>query len=141
MKAAIVNSHLLEDIFGYFPSFHDAEVLRVTLYRESAVRKLPTLEAQIHVFEITPEIENEHYVLKNHTLVTFRFSEIDELSWNGFNHQNVLSDLIIKDISDHQLERLKFEVQFDGIDDIDLHFRCRSIEITKVEPFIVKGPS
>ncbi|MEO6333602.1 MAG: Imm50 family immunity protein [Pyrinomonadaceae bacterium] len=129
----IENIHLLWDVFGYFPSFHDAEVLQVVLNRGST-KVLPTLEAQIHVFEMTSEVKDGSYVLTHHTLVTFQFLEIDGLTLSGFNHHNVLAGLFIKDISDHQLEWLKYEVKFDGIHGLDCRFRCRSIKIVGVEP-------
>jgi hypothetical protein len=132
--ARIQNVHLLEDVFDYFPSFHDAEVLRIILDRGDKGR-LPTLEAQIYVFEMTSEIKDGKYVLKNHTLVTFQFVEIDELSLDGFNHQNVLSALSINNISDQQSESLKFEVHFGGIFGVDVRFRCRDAIIAAVEPF------
>jgi len=132
--AKIENIHLLEDVFGYFPSFHDAEVLRIVLDRESN-GLLPTLEALIHVFEMTSEVRDRKYVLKNHTLVMFQFQEIDGIELNGFNHQNVLQGLSIKDISDRQLESLKFDVTFDGVFGVDASFKCRAITIVSVAPF------
>jgi immunity protein 50 of polymorphic toxin system len=66
------NSALLESIFGRWPSFHDAEVLRVVLDRSGD--EGPTLEAAIHVFEMTPDVDPKgYYVLKNHTEVTSAF--------------------------------------------------------------------
>jgi hypothetical protein len=131
----IENIHLIEEVFGRFPSFHDAEVLQIVLRRES-IGTLPTLEAQIHVFEMTSQIKNGRYVLKHHSLVTFQFLEIDGLNLDGFNHQNVLQGLSIKDISDYQLENLKFEVGFDGIFGVDARFKCRSVKIVSVAPFL-----
>jgi hypothetical protein len=130
----IENIHLLEDIFGYFPTFHDSEVLRIVLNRED-IKTGPTLETQIYVFEVTPEIRDGQYVLRHNNVVTFQFLEIDELILEGFNHQNVLSSLNIKDISDQQLEWLKFDVHFDGIFGVDIRFRCRAVKIVNIEPF------
>jgi hypothetical protein len=132
--AKIQNIHLLEDVFGCFPSFHDAEVLRIVLDRGDG-GVLPTLEAHIYVFEMTSEIKDGKYILKNRSLVTFQFVEIDELSLEGFNHQNVLSALSINNISDQQSESLKFEVHFGGIFGVDVRFRCRDVKIAAVEPF------
>jgi len=132
--AKIENVHLLEEVFGNFPSFHDAEVLRIVLNRES-VGILPTLEAFIYVFEMTSEIKDGKYVCKNHSLVTFQFREIDQLVLEGFNNQNALQGLSVADISDHQLEWLKFEVGIDGIFGLDAHFKCRSISVLSIEPY------
>jgi len=79
--------------FGYWPDFHDAEVLSITLNRSTG----PTVE--IHTFERTPEVDARgFYVLAKHAIVTFVLGGFP-LSQEGmattridyFNHQNVLS--------------------------------------------------
>ena len=129
----IEDAHLLEDLFGYFPSFHDAEVLRLILERNGG-DGLPTLEAQISAFEITSEVVNGRYVLDKHCIVTLRFFAIDGLVLEDFNHQNALFGLSIKDISSYQLEDLKFEIRFDAAHGMNAHFRCRSVQIKSVTP-------
>jgi len=101
----IHGSHLLTDIFGRWPSFHDAEVISMELCRNLTGIAHPTLKTRIHAFEMTSEV-NDHgyYVLRNHVLVGFVFRDIDELSMNGFNQQNALWELEIVDISSRQLE-------------------------------------
>ena len=130
----IEDSQLLTDIFGRFPSFHDAEVMSVKLERKEK-RRLPTLELTIHVFEMTAVVVNGSYVLKNHTLVTFLFEEIDGLTLEGFNHQNTLQGLQITDISNRQLESLKFEVSIDGNFGLEGEFACKTIKILTASPF------
>ena len=61
--------------FGRWPSFHDAEVVRVVLDRAGIV-----LELQIKVALMLAETDAAGYFkLENPTLVTFRFSGVDEL--------------------------------------------------------------
>jgi hypothetical protein len=68
----IANCQLLTDIFGRFPSFHDAEVLSVTLDRQEISGDRPNLKAAIYVFEMTPEVSSEgKYVLKNQVISQF----------------------------------------------------------------------
>jgi hypothetical protein len=136
IESKIQNSHLLTDIFGRWPSFHDAEVLSIVLDRDGARPFTPYLQATIHVFEMTSQIDvRGSYVLKNHVAVTFRFIGIYELRLEGFNQQNVLQGLSIHDVSDRQLERIKFEVSFDGIFGVSAKFQCNSIGIESVEPY------
>jgi hypothetical protein len=135
IESKIRNSNLLTDMFGRFPSFHE-EVLRVLLDRDGVRPFTPYLEATIHVFEMTSQInERGGYVLKNHVAVTFRFLEIYELALEDFNQQNVLQGLNIIDVSDRQLERVKFEVSFVGIFGLSARFQCNSISIESVEPY------
>src|SRR6266404_2079953 len=136
-EAKIQNSHLLTDIFGRWPSFHDAEVLRILLDRDETKLFSTSLEAKIHVFEMTSEIDERHsYVLKNNVAVTLRFVEIYNLSMKNFNHQNVLQGLSIDDISNPELERINFEVSFDGIFGVSAIFQCNSINIESVVPYV-----
>lgn len=131
--AKIEDVHLFTSVFGRFPSFHDAEVRRINLIRKD-VKVLPTLEAQIYVFEMTSEVREGRYVLKNESLVTLGFFEIDGLTVSDFNNQNVLQDLYIQDVSDRQMENIKFDVSFDWLDGLDAKFSCRAIRVLSVTP-------
>jgi hypothetical protein len=66
----IDNHELLTRIFGTWPSFHDAEVLTVRLDRSgNSADDGPALEAAIHVFRMTSEIDSRgYYVSKRTTL-------------------------------------------------------------------------
>jgi hypothetical protein len=131
----IKNSNLLTGIFGEWPSFHDAEVLKIVLDRASEGEDDgPNLEADIHVFEVTSEIDDKGlYNLTKHTLVRLAFLVLDELLLTDFNHQNVLMTLGIVDISDRQLERIKFEVVFSASWGVAAKFQCSAIEVRLVQ--------
>jgi hypothetical protein len=74
--------------FGYWPSFHDAEVTLIELARSDPSR------VDVHAFESTEEINAKgQYVSRNHAVVSFLVGGIQELTLTGFNHQNVLSGL------------------------------------------------
>jgi Asp-tRNA(Asn)/Glu-tRNA(Gln) amidotransferase C subunit len=136
MESKIQNSHLLTGIFGRWPSFHDAEVLRITLDRGESGSFEPSLEAVIHVFEMTSEVDDKgYYLLKNHVAVCFRFREIVNLSLEGFNQQNVLQHLAIDHLSDREQDKVKFKVVFEGIFGVEAEFHCESISIESVEPY------
>jgi hypothetical protein len=132
MNASITeirNIELLTDIFGQFPTFHDSEVLRVIIDRGNELG--PSLEAIVHVFEMTSEIdENGKFALKNHVLVNFCFSKITNLEINEFNRQNVLQGLHIEPCS------LGLRVNFEGIFGMSAAFECEGASIVSVEPYI-----
>lgn len=132
----IQNSHLLTDVFGKFPSFHDAEVHQLNLLRGEARTYSPMLSALIHVYEMTPEVdERNRYVLKNHILVEFRFSKVNHLEIAGFNHQNVLQFLEITETSGAEDGNTEFEVLFEGIFGVRAKFYCEAISIESVAPY------
>jgi len=131
----IEHSKLLTDVFGRWPSFHDAEVVSLELFRESKGVSEPNLKSKVHVFEATPEVDGQgFYILKNHVLVSFLFYGIDESTVAGFNQQNVLWDLEITDISSRQLEHLRFAIHFFSSFGVEAEFKCRSVEIESIEP-------
>jgi hypothetical protein len=74
--------------FGYWPSFHDAEVTSIELVRSGASR------VTVHVFEATDEVNAKgQYVCRRHAVVSFFVNGIRELTLTAFNQQNVLSGL------------------------------------------------
>lgn len=82
---------------------------------------------------MTNEVDAKGYfVLKNHVLVTFRFIEVSESEFKGFNQQNVLSTLKIEDISSQQLERIKYAVQFSSLYGLAGFLKCFDIEVAQV---------
>jgi|ERR1035441_10497797 hypothetical protein len=89
--AAIRGATELHDWFGYWPSFHDAEVLSLHLNR------VGTSSLQVHTWEITKEVDDRGYfVTSKHAVVEFTFEAVSGLSLNGFNHQNVIFGLEIE---------------------------------------------
>jgi hypothetical protein len=125
----------LTSVFGCWPSFHDAEVHGFVLDRASAEGLYgPTVEATIHVYQMTNEVDAKgYYVLKNHVLVVFRFLEVAEIQLNGFNQQNVIWELEIMDISDRQLEMIKYEVEFAPSLGVSASLKCFDIEVVSVQ--------
>lgn len=130
----VTASERLTRIFGEWPSFHDAEVVRVVLDR--AGTDGPTLETQIHVFQRTCEVDRAgYYVLKKRTLVTMNFSGIclQQLRW--FNHQNVLFGLDLVEVDPDQNEGRRVRVEMPSSYGIEAAFECVSCEVTDVQPF------
>ena len=83
--------------FGYWPRFHDAEVLSICLDRPGESR------IAIYAFEMTPNLDSSgRYVLSKHAVVTFcleGFTQdqrgITNTRVEFFNHQNVLSSATV----------------------------------------------
>jgi hypothetical protein len=115
-------------VFGRWPSFHDSEVVRFVLERAEPVGAGPNITANVHVFEMTDRIGSDGaYVLRNHTLVSFRFAGVDQVVLEEFNNQNVLRDFAITDIRDRQLEGLKYEINFASSFGMGARFLCREV--------------
>jgi hypothetical protein len=79
--------------FGYWPDFHDAEIISLALNRSG----ISTL--QIYTWHMTKEIDDRgFYVLEKHLLVNFRMEQILSLSLSDFGNQNVISGLCLSRI-------------------------------------------
>ena len=136
VEERIVGQEKLTSVFGRWPSFHDSEVLWIHLDRTHfGDGHGPTLDALIHVFEMTSEISpSGFYVSRHHSLAHFRFHDVVELNLEGFNFQNVLSELAISDIQERQMERIHFQVDFVASVGLSASFQCHRIELLAVSP-------
>ena len=129
----IAGAEQLVAIFGYWPTFHDAEVVRFCLARSADFADGPLVEADVHVFEITDQVTpNGLLALRHHSLVTFRFTGVDSLQVSEFNNQNALWSLDIEDIRARQLELLAYEVSFSPSFGMNATFLCRTAEVLAV---------
>ena len=79
------------DWFDYSPDFHDAEVVDIDLRRDSE-----PLVVRVHGWRTNSDItESGHFRLDRHALVTFTIQDTKNVKLNGWNHQNVLSELSV----------------------------------------------
>jgi hypothetical protein len=84
----------LHDWFGYWPDFHDAEIISLHLNRKGIS------SLRVHAWDTTKEVdEKAHYVMAKHIVVEFIFENVSELALNGFSQQNVISGLDIEKIA------------------------------------------
>jgi hypothetical protein len=92
LEAPIIpGAEQLVDWFGFWPSFHDAEILELHLDRneKSFIR--------IHTWLTKNEVDaSGRFISDRHVVVTFWLEGIVALSLCGFNSQNVISGLEIE---------------------------------------------
>jgi hypothetical protein len=85
----------VKEWFGYWPSFHDAEIVSLNLNRNSASR------LSIHVFHTLNQTnEHGHYLTTKHAVVCFILEEIQDLNLVQFSDQNVISGLVLSKSGD-----------------------------------------
>jgi hypothetical protein len=120
--------------FGYWPSFHDAEVLSISLDRVTGCR------VSIHAFEMTQEVDSGgYYVNTKHAIVTFFMegfprdnSGISGTRIEAFNHQNVLSSASVKRLPEG------YELVLEGCYGVDGSIVCERMSVT-LEPGLPEG--
>jgi len=129
-------------VFGRWPSFHDAEVVRFLLERAEPYGAGPSILADIHAFERTAQVGGDGvYVPTRHTLISFRFGGVEQVKLDGFNNQNVLWDLTITDIRDRQIEGVRYEIHFASTFGMGAQFLSREATIEAVRPWAGRGES
>jgi hypothetical protein len=83
----------LHEWFGYWPDFHDAEIMSLHLNRKG------TSSLSVHTWEMTKEVDAKgYYIITKHVVVEFVLELVSGLTLNGFNHQNVISGLVVEKI-------------------------------------------
>lgn len=117
--------------FGYWPTFHDAEVLSISLDRVKGC------VVSVHAFERTAEVDSRgHYVLAKDAIVTFRMdgfptdeSGITNTRIECFNHQNVLSGATVN------TRPWGYELVLEGCFGVEGSIACRGISVTVTDFF------
>jgi hypothetical protein len=146
IEKLIEGSDSLTGIFGYWPSFHDAEVIDLHVWRGDALversrPRFPVLTTKVHLWELTNEIDARgYYVLRHHTLATLRFHDVLDLQMKGFAHQNVIFGLSIipQERSEGPWKRV-FAVQFEPVSEFELTFQCSRVEVLDAIPWTQAG--
>jgi hypothetical protein len=121
--------------FGYWPTFHDAEVLSISLDRLRGCR------VAIHAFETTAEVDRSgHYVAVKHAVVTFSGeglprdeNGISNIRIEFFNHQNVLSSASV-----HKRPPEGYELVLEGCYGVDGSIVCERMSVA-LEPGVPSG--
>ena len=126
------NHQAVLDVFGYWPSFHDADVISYS--GPSADRQ--TLDLTLHTFEMTSEVDAKGYfVLQKHVLVTFRFAGVHDASLEQFQAANILFEMNITRDGNADI----FRVELDSVMDMSGSFAARSGEVVSVIPCTSDG--
>ena len=130
-------SDRLTHSFGRWPSFHDAEVIKVDLWRGDICPErncwiAPVLTTKIHVLEAT-QVSAQH--AGNDVLATLRFHGVRELQLTGFDHQNFIMDLFITRVVPDGGRSTFCRVCFEQDVGFSAEFCCSRVEVVAVEPF------
>ena len=145
IESYIEGSKKLTDIFGYWPSFHDGEVIELHLWRgdiepEKKRYVFPALTVTLHHWELTREVNPQGYfVLRHHTLTTMRFHDVFEFKMNAFNDQNAISGLQITRHERNEGPSPFFVVEFQPAFGMDASFQCLRIEVADARPCAEDG--
>lgn len=129
--AGVKNTEKVIEELGYWPSFHDAEVISVSAARALAGDPVPTSARLCVNFceykEIGSGTADYEMVCSKNLLIDFLFYDLHYLSFEDFNHQNVVDSIEFK-----LLENQSIEVIVASIFGIDGVIRCARVEVGDV---------
>lgn len=140
--AAIERSQLLIERFGYWPTSHDAEVLKLVFERGNHLQIVQTgawseripesLVVRFYVFDWDRREETPPY---RPTFVTLRFESLERFGLEGFNDQNPIIGLgITREYSANRRKDL-FAVDWGGTAmSHEVSLTCERITVQSVEP-------
>ena len=128
----IRNYQSVVDHFGYWPSFHDANVVAYTAPRSDAA----ALDITLHTWEMTSEVDAKgYYVLRKHVLVAFHFAGVHDASLDRFGSGNILFGMEITRTGDSA----SLHVVLDSVMDMSGEFSAASGEVVSVVPCTSDG--
>ena len=137
IESLIAGSEKLSKIFGYWPSFHDAEVLDLHFARgnvepEKGVYDFPILTLKIHVWQLTKNVDSKGYlILLHHTLVTLKFRDVSDFQMQGFNHQNAMMELALTSQERTEGPSPYFAVELVPAFGMGASFNCLGLEVVE----------
>lgn len=123
----IENANLIINHFGYWPSFHDSEIISIA-YKRNFKENKPSVEFQVYAFEMTNKLKGRYYKLIKHCLIDFELIDIEKNTMDGFNHQNALSGI------DFNQEDEWLTCELHAAYGVDASFRARQIRIKTLLP-------
>ena len=129
--APIVGADRLTGHFGGWPSFHDAEVVRLVLDRHGTDG--PTAELVVHVWSVGAEVDPDgRFPRREHALVRLLLERIASVDLAGFNHQNVLFslDVVAETVGGTEGVRVTLDPSFG----VGGSIVCRRVVVADVRP-------
>ena len=128
----ILNHQAVLDVYGQWPLFHDAEVSTYV----AATSESQSLALTLHTWQMTNEVDAKGYfVLRKHTLVSFRFDGIFDVEMAAFGADNILFGMKFFPGSGGS----SFRVVLDSVMDKSGSFSARKGEVISVIPCTPDG--
>ena len=88
----IRNSKIVIDYFGYWPTFHDSEIISIKFER-TWDKESSSMQIRVYAFEMTDKLKGKYFELVKHCVIDFEFTGIKRNEMDGFNHQNAIQGL------------------------------------------------
>ncbi|TGD77973.1 Imm50 family immunity protein [Hymenobacter wooponensis] len=125
--ARIVNAEVVRQFFGYWPSFHDAEITKVTFEANRGYHAAATFV--INAFGMTKEGQTNRFSKPvKHCTIELQFIDIQEVEFDCFSHQNVIFDLLIEESGSN------LKCTFDSSVGLDASIVAKEVRVLSLTP-------
>ncbi len=123
----IENARLVIDHFGYWPTFHDSEIISITFER-TLDKGTSSAMLRVYSFEMTDKVVNRYFKLIKHCFVDIEITDLMKTEIDGFNHQNAVLALEFGKEGDNVFCNMVSAYGVDGI------IEGKKIKIKRLEP-------
>lgn len=89
----------------------------------------------VHLFAVDGTLSDGRVNFILHTLATLRFAGVENLRLDGFGPQNVLDELIIRDLGKSSPSPARVEIELPSSNGLSGAFRCTEVAVVSVEPY------
>lgn len=126
---------------GMWPSFHDAEVLKIILDRSHVAtgqELSPVLDLRLRGWVMTSEVtEQGFYKLHGDAVFQLRFEGVFNVQIEGFNNQNVLSAMNLELVA-HPREagRQVLKVELEHCYQFEGSFTAQKARVVSITPYV-----
>ena len=127
-------------VFGRWPSFHDGEIHRLLLdstRTDGKGSRYPSIEVAIRGWNLTEHVSAEgFYRTEADSVVTLLFERVYDVELDGLNHQNVLAELSLSEVSNPDSQGKKhLAVEFVHCYGLSGGFKAATAKVLSVIPF------
>lgn len=133
----IHNEEKINNRFGHWPTFHDAEIIRVELI--STKGNDSKIQMDIYVYELTDQTnENGYFKTKNNTLVTMIFDGVRIDQWKWSSDLDTIFELKIDKITGNDNKVYPYQVEMPSVigGEYGLWFSCKAINVKNAVDYI-----
>jgi hypothetical protein len=124
---AITNAEFITNHFGYWPSFHDAEILSITFERPRD-KSNSTARMKVYAFEMTDRLKGRFFKLVKHCIIEFELTALNGNEFDGFNHQNAVEEILFGGNEEYLFCKINAAYGIDG------YLEAREIKVVSLEP-------
>jgi hypothetical protein len=124
----LANSERIEDTLGTWPSFHDAEILTISLDRDG-----PSISLKLLLCPAAGRVDAGGSEGQVCWTTTLRFFDVDDVRLEAFNYQNVVWSLTLSAVEEERFATGKREsrirVAIASVFGCECSFNCGSGEV------------